>query len=357
MISSIITGTGKYIPTDIVPNSNFEKDTFYDENHQKIQKPTPEVIQKFEAITEIKERRYLDQNLFNSDMAAEAAKNAIEDAGVDKESLEYVIVAHNFGDITSDQYRSDFMPSISAKVKHKLGIKNNRCRPYDMTFGCPGWVEGLILAHQLIQGKIATKILVIGSDTLSRAVDPYDRNRMIFADGAGAVVLEAKETQEPAGILSYLTISDNQDELDYLTNGPSLNPDFTDNNLSINMKGRKIYEYALKKVPAVVKTSIEKAGLDISDIHKVFLHQANAKMDHAMVERLFRLYKIDDYPENVAPMTIQFLGNTSVATIPTMYDMVLKGEMENQKISQGDIVVFASVGAGMNINSVVYKLA
>ncbi len=356
MLSSIITGTGKYIPEVVVPNSDFEQNTFYDENHQKIDKPTPEVIEKFEAITEIRERRYLSKELFNSDMATEAAKKAIEESGIDQEKLDYVMVAHNFGDITYDQNRADFMPSISAKVKHKLGIKNNRCKPYDMTFGCPGWVEALILSHQLIQGGAAEKILVIGSDTLSRCIDPYDRNRMIFADGAGAVVLEGKETENKVGIISDLTISDNQEELDYLVNSPSLNPNYTDNNLSISMKGRKIYEYALKKVPAVVKTSIEKAGLDISDINKVFLHQANAKMDHAMVDRLFRLYKISEYDKNVAPMTIQFLGNTSVATIPTMYDMVLKGEMKNHELHSGDTVVFASVGAGMNINSVVYQL-
>ncbi len=356
MISSVITGTGKFIPEKIVPNADFLEVDFYDENHQKIDRPTAEIIQKFEAITEIRERRYLDDDKLNSDMATEAAKQAIETSGVDKETLDYVLVAHNFGDISADQRRVDLMPTISAKVKNKLGIKNNRCRPYDVSFGCPGWVEAMIMADQYIKSGMAKKVLVIGSETISRAVDPYDRNRMIFADGAGAAVVEAKETEEPVGILGYLTISDNMDELNYLVNGPSLNLEYTENDTLVNMKGRKIYEYALKKVPAVIKTNLEEAGVDISEVAKVFLHQANAKMDHAMVERLFRLYKITDYPKDIAPMTVQFLGNTSVATVPTMYDMVLRGELGQHQVHSGDVVVFASVGAGMNINSIVYKI-
>jgi len=356
MRRSIITGTGKYIPTEIIKNDYFLDRTFYTDEKVLFDKPAEEVIKKFEEITEIYERRYAKQNQVTSDIGALAAEAAIIDSGIDRNELDYVIVAHNFGDVDSEQNRMDFMPNISARVKHKLGIKNNRCRTYDMNFGCPGWVEALILAHQFIESKLANKILVVGADMLSRLVDKYDRNSMIFADGAGAVVLEAKEGNNENGVLSYLTICDNEDEIDYLGMGPSLNPNSFENNCTISMKGRKIYEYALKKVPAVVKTAIEKSGLDISDINKVFLHQANAKMDHAMVSRLFKLYGMSEVPENVAPMTVQFLGNTSVATVPTMYDMVVKNEMKNHTVKSGDTIVFASVGAGMNINALVYKL-
>lgn len=356
MRNSVITGTGKYIPNRIIENDYFINNVFYTDDNQLYDKSAQEVIEKFVEITEIKQRRYAEDYQVNSDLATFAAEEAIKSAGIDRNELDYVIVAHNYGDIDSVQFRSDMMPSLSARVKHKLNIKNNRCRPYDMNFGCPGWVEGLIMAHQFIQANLANKILIIGSETLSRAVDIYDRNAMIFADGAGAVILEAQESSQKNGILSYLTISDNGEEISFLGNGPSLNTENHENCKTITMKGRKIYEYALRKVPAVVKTAIEAAKLDIKDIKKVFLHQANAKMDHAMIERLFKLYGLAEIPEFIAPMTVGFLGNSSVATIPTMYDMVLRGEMENHSLQSGDIVAFGSVGAGMNINAVIYQL-
>jgi 3-oxoacyl-[acyl-carrier-protein] synthase-3 len=122
------------------------------------------------------------------------------------------------------------------------------------------------------------------------------------------------------------------------------------------MFGRKLYNYALTYVPGVVKQSLERAGLDLADVTKLFLHQANAKMDEAILVRLFRLYDAGQPdPEAVMPMSISWLGNSSVATVPTLLDLVLKGEIEGHELNPGDIVVFASVGAGMNINSVVYR--
>ena len=121
------------------------------------------------------------------------------------------------------------------------------------------------------------------------------------------------------------------------------------------MFGRKIYNYALSYVPAVVKESLEKANAKLTDISKILIHQANAKMDEAILIRLFKLYGIKDIPKGIMPMTIEKLGNSSVATIPTLLDLILSEKMENQNLSAGQSVVFASVGAGMNINSIVYK--
>ena len=118
----------------------------------------------------------------------------------------------------------------------------------------------------------------------------------------------------------------------------------------------KIYEYALKNVPVAIQETIAKAGLDIDDISKILIHQANAKMDYAMINRLFKLYGKDSYSHSIAPMTIQQYGNSSVATVPTMYDLIVKGKMEGHAINSGDHIVFASVGAGMNINAIVYKV-
>lgn len=356
MLNTIITGSGHFLPERIVKNTDFLNYEFYDESGVRIEKPVEEIIQKFQEITEIEERRYVDDNVFTSDIATLAAQRALKDAGVDKEELDYVIVANNYGDIDPVYRQVDNMPSIATRVKHKLGIKNNRCRPYDMLFGCPGWIEGLILAHHLFLSGTAKKALIIGADTLSRAVDPHDRTAMIFADGAGAVVLEAVESDTKAGIISYDTLSDSMDEMSYLLNDVSLKADYEGSKVNIKMRGRKVYEYALRKVPALIKRVIDNAELNVTDIQKVLLHQANAKMDYAMIERLFKLYNITEFDHHIAPMTVQKLGNSSVATVPTMFDLIRKNQLGDHQFNSGDHIVMGSVGAGMNINAIVYKM-
>lgn len=121
------------------------------------------------------------------------------------------------------------------------------------------------------------------------------------------------------------------------------------------MNGRKVYEFALTNVPLVIKNVLDKAGVGIADVSKILVHQANDKMDAAIVERLFRLYGVDNVPEGITPMTIGWLGNSSVATVPTLLDLILKNKFDGQTISEGDKLIFASVGAGMNINAFLYQ--
>lgn len=353
MPNTIIIGSGSYLPTKVIGKQDFMDSVFYTDEGEKIDKPNEEVIQKFIEITEIEERRYLEDDEFNSDLGFRAAKAAIADAKIDQEDLDYIIYASNFGDVNKDGM-SNFMPSMSARVKHKLGIQNRRTVNYDMIFGCPGWVEAMILADTLIKAKKGKLILVVGSETLSRVTDAFDRNKMIFADGAGAVIVTATD-EENVGIIADNTICDNNSEITYLENSPSLKLDEDRKRLYIRMHGRKIYEYALKHVPDAIKETIDKANLTIDDIDKILIHQANAKMDYAMISRLFKLYGRTDYDHAIAPMTIQQLGNSSVATIPTMFDLIIKGELKGHSFKEKGNIVFASVGAGMNINAVVYR--
>lgn len=353
MPNTIIIGSGSYIPNRVIGSDYFMDSVFYTDEGEKIEKPNEEIISKFVEITEIETRRYIEDDISNINIGYEASKIAIEDAKIDAEELDYIIYASNFGDINHSGY-VNFMPSMSAKLKNKLGIKNRKCINYDMIFGCPGWVEALILADNLIKAKVAKTILVTGSETLSRITDPYDRNKMIFADGAGAVVVQATE-QENVGIIAHNTICDNGPELHYLDSTPSLNRELDPERLYISMKGRKIYEYALKNVPIAIKETIDDAGLSLENIDKVLIHQANAKMDYAMIDRLHKLYDVKDYDHAVAPMTIQQFGNSSVATIPTMFDLIIKGKMEGHSFIDKGNIVMASVGAGMNINAIIYK--
>lgn len=353
MPNTIIIGSGSHIPERIITREHFLDSIFYSDEGELLTKPNAEVIQKFVEITEIENRRYLKDGDHNSDLGHRAAEEAIIDANINREDLDYIIYASNFGEVDKNGM-TNFMPALSARVKNKLGIKNRNCINYDMIFGCPGWVEAMILANILIKSGKAKLILVVGAETLSRVTDPYDRNKMIFADGAGAVVVKATD-EENVGIIADKTLCDNDTELMFLENSPSLNKDVEQKTLYIRMHGRKIYEYALKNVPDAIKGTIEMANLGIDDIDKILIHQANAKMDYAMISRLFKLYDRKDYDHNIAPMTIQEFGNSSVATIPTMFDLIVKGKLENQSFKNGGNIVFASVGAGMNINALVYR--
>lgn len=355
-IYSIITGTGSYIPSKRIKNAAFVSHEFYGSDGQKLEKMPQGIVEKFEEITTIKERRFVTDDLVTSDIAYFAALEAIASAQINKEDLDYIIVSHNFGDVKHDNKRLDIVPSLAARVKRRLGIINPNTVAYDTSFGCPGWLQSIIQADYFIKSGDAKRVLVIGAEILSRVSDPHDRDSMLYADGAGATILEAKESNAPIGILSHKTRSDTHEYSQMLYMGKSYKKDHEQqNDLFLKMNGRKLYQYALERVPQAIKDCLEKSGTDILHVNKVLIHQANGKMDDAILSRLYNLYDIDKAPDHIMPMTISTLGNSSVATIPTLLDLVLKGELGSHEINKGDVIVFASVGAGMNINAFVYK--
>jgi 3-oxoacyl-[acyl-carrier-protein] synthase III len=355
--ATVITGTGCYIPDFIKTNGDFTAHQFYAEDNSALDIEPHVIVEKFKKITGIEERRYADADMDSSDMAAIAARRAIENAGCDPESIDQIIVAHNFGNVLKNTIQTDVLPALASRVKHVLKIRNPSCIPYDILFGCPGWVQGVIQADAFFKAGIAKKCLVIGTETLSRVLDKYDRDSMIFSDGAGAAVLESVNADDVrSGILGSCVQSHCGDEVNYLNMGKSYYPGSDPGVRYIKMKGRKVYEYAMKHVPEAMKLCLDMSGVSITDLKKVFIHQANEKMDEAIVNELYKLYGIIQVPKNIMPMNIHNLGNSSVATIPTLYDMVLKGLMPEHELKSGDIILFASVGAGMNINAVCYRV-
>ncbi len=351
----IISGTGSYIPDITVTNEEFIKHSFYGEDGNPIIGDSKRIIEKFKSITGIEERRYVNENQTSSDIGTIAARKAIEDAGIDKETLDGIILAHNFGNIPHGTVQSDILPSLATRVKFDLQIKNPNCVAFDILFGCPGWIQGVILARNYILAGEGKRYLVIGSETLSRVLDPFDRDSMIYADGAAAAIIETTDTNDNSGILSVAAQTHAADEAYYLYFAESHNTSFNRGVCYIKMHGRKIYEFALNNVPLAMKTCLDKSGINILEIKKVFIHQANEKMDEAIIKRFYQLYELP-IPENIMPMSIHKLGNSSVATVPTLFDLVKKNQLENHQLNKGDVVLLASVGAGMNINAITYRV-
>lgn len=347
-----ITGTGSYIPKEITSNKDFENHDFYNEDGTSFAHQNDVIIEKFKAITGISERRYAQEKYSTSDIASFAAQKAIDYAKIDPETIDYIIVAHNYGDVKYGSNQSDTVPSLASRVKSNLQIENPSCVAYDLIFGCPGWLEAMIQANAFIKAGIAKKCLVIGAETLSRVTDPHDRDSMIYSDGAGATIIE--HTNETDGIISHATATHAIEEANYIYFGNSNNLEDQNPRKYIKMNGRKIYNFALTNVPKAMKSCLEDSGYDIKDLKKILIHQANEKMDEAIVKRFYGLYDMQA-PQDIMPMTIGTLGNSSVATVPTLYDLIVNNNMEGHSINKGDLIMFASVGAGMNINAMVYK--
>ncbi len=358
---AMIVSTGSYIPTKVVTNDDFLSNEFYTPEGLKMEKPNQQIIHELKEITGINERRYVDKNLVTSDMAYFAAQDALKSLPIfsdnnvliDPETVDAIIVAHNYGDVKYNSTQSDFVPSIAARVKNKLRIKNPNCIAFDISSGCPGWLDAIMQANDMIKSRGFNRILVIGTEALSRISDPHDRDCMIFSDGAGAAILELKNSVIPTGILSYSSRTD-ADLCNLIYNNISYKPDYKPNDLFIKMDGRNVWKYAISTVPEVVKESLLKAKLHLNDISKILIHQANEKMDYKIGENLARLFD-KKFTKDIMPMTIDWLGNSSVATVPTLLNLILKGKLNGHNIRKGDNVVFASVGAGMSINSIVYQ--
>lgn len=353
---AVIVGSGSYIPNRTIRNEDFINHTFYAPDGIPLKKPNAEIIRQFAQITGIQERRHVTDDLVASDIGGLAARDALESSGIDGETLDYIIVAHNFGDVDAVTRRSDMVPALASRIKHDLDIRNPATVAYDLPFGCAGWLQGLIQAATYIRQGSARRVLVVGAETLSRISDPHDRDSMIYADGAGAVILEARHSDTPVGVLSHSAKSFAAELAYVLRMDKSYNPDYQHDHLFLKMNGRKLYQYALGAVPQTIKECLDKAGLTITDINKVLIHQANEKMDDAILQNLFELYDLKSSPKNIMPMTISWLGNSSVATLPTLYDLMSKDRLSAQTLQKGSVIVFASMGAGVNMNALAYSV-
>jgi len=350
---TIIKGTGSVLPALVVPNSDFNNHHFYDKHGVKNDRQGAEITAKLEAITGIRERRYVPFDQDSRPLMTEVSKITVANAGLELNELDGIIVAHNAGNMVIGENVFHTVPNMAAYLKNALEITNHECYAYDLLFACPGWLQAVIQAHQAIQIGDAENILVVGIEIASRLLDPHDLDSMILADGCGAVVLS--KNSDTRGVVSYATFSHAQKDIDNIYLGKS-NNGAVGGNCWFKMNGKEVYRYATNWVPKVIKKALDKAELTLTDIDLFLFHQANEKLNLAIANNLADLYEIDAATLAVKlPMTIQFLGNTSVATIPTMLDLIRQGKLGDYRIEEGKRIVMASVGAGMHCNAMVYQ--
>jgi 3-oxoacyl-[acyl-carrier-protein] synthase III len=353
-MASVITGTGTVLPEMVVKNDYFLNNTFYDKNGIKSEKPTAEVIQKLEQITGITERRYVPFDQDSVPLMKETALKTLANAGLTPNDLSGIIVAHNAGNMVANTKNWQPIPNMGALLKNAIDCRNHECFAYDILFGCPGWVQGVIAAHQAVSNGAAKHVLVLGHEVISRLIDPADLDSMIFADGSGACIISASDDNSK-GVLGYATFSHANEDLKCIYIDKGLNPNDA-HPYYLHMTGKDVYRYATTWLPQVVKKSLDNAKVEASEIDLFLFHQANGKMLEVIAGNFAELVGINPMSMvGKVPVIIQYTGNTSVATVPTLLGLVMEGKVPGYSIKPGMKVVMASVGAGMHCNSVVYQ--
>jgi 3-oxoacyl-[acyl-carrier-protein] synthase-3 len=334
MKRSIIKSTGRFVPDHHVTNDDLSK--ILDTSDEWIRQRTG-----IEARYWVKE----GEDVGTSDLALEASKIALERAGWEPTDLDLIV----FATMTSDVY----IPGSGVMLQHKLGAE--KVPALDIRQQCTGFLHGLELCDAYIQSGKAQKVLMVGAETQSRFIELTTQNRdtaVIFADGAGAVCIEAQETDEAIGILASVFHADGhyadvlRAGLPARKSGPIINAEiFAKREFLPYMDGRTVFKLAVTLLPEVARELLEKAGIQIEDLDMVVPHQANLRINEAFRDRM-------NIPEEKVYNNIQQYGNTTAATIPIALDEL----MEKGMLKSGDNVMFIGLGAGLTWGGVIYRL-
>ncbi len=320
-----IVGSGFYVPEKILTNADLEK--MVDTSDEWIT-----------TRTGIKERRISAPDEFTSDMCAEAAKYALQNAGLGVNDIDAVIVATSTPDT--------LFPSTACWTQSKLDA--GHVPAFDLSAGCTGFLYGMIVSEGLILSGAARRVLLVGGETLTKITNWKDRNTcVLFGDGAGAVVLE--ESQDESGMLSHYWKADGKlAELLLQPGGGVRKPpshEMVDLDLQyLSMKGNEVFKHAVKRMGEAATKALKKASLDKSQVDYLIPHQANVRIIDATGRRL-------KLPPEKVYVNIHKYGNASVATIPiAMHELRRDG-----KFSPGTHIVMAAFGAGFTWAAVTYR--
>jgi 3-oxoacyl-[acyl-carrier-protein] synthase-3 len=310
MIRSVVLGTGSHLPEKVVTNSDLER--IVDTSDKWIVERTG-----------IERRHVAGEGELTSDLAVKAAGRALEAAGLGPDDIDLIIVATTTPD--------DTFPSTAAKVQAGLGVRQGAA--FDVQAVCSGFIYALTVADSMIRVGQAKAAEIIGAETLSRLLDWGDRTTcVLFGDGAGAVVLAAREDDDERGILAARLHADGrQRDLLYTDGGPSS----TQTSGYIRMLGREVFRHAVNNLASVVYEVLEDAKLAPSDLDWIVPHQANKRI----IDGTARKLNVDS--EKVV-LTVQEHGNTSAASVPLALDVAVR----DGRIQRGDLVLLEAMGAG-----------
>ena len=320
-----ITALGTYVPPRVLTNADFEK---------MVETSDEWILTR----TGIRERHVVDKGVATSDLAAEAAKQALAERGIDASEIEAIVVAT----VTPDM----LFPSTACLVQHKLGMKG--AWGFDLSAACSAFLYALQTGAQFIASGAHKKVLVIGSDVMSSILDYTDRATCIlFGDGAGAVILE--QAQEDEGIIDFVHEIDGSGACAlYMPGGGSLHPsthESVDKKMHfVHQDGQAVFKYAVRKMGEVCEKLLARNGVKASDIDCFIPHQANQRIIKATADR------IGLKPEIII-INIDRYGNTTAGTIP----LAMQTAREEGRLKKGDLVLLASVGAGFTIGATLLR--
>src|SRR5437867_6207788 len=323
-----ITALGTYVPPRVMTNADFER----------IVETSDEWIV---SRTGIRERHVVDNGVATSDLAAEAAKRALVERGIDGNEIEAIVVAT----VTPDM----LFPSTACLVQHKLGIK--KVWGFDLSAACSAFVYALQVGSQFIATGAHKKVMVIGADVMSSIIDYTDRATcVIFGDGAGAVILEPAE-DDSVGMIDFIHEVDGSGGCSlYMPGGGSLHPsthETVDKKMHyVHQDGQAVFKFAVRKQAEICEKILQRNGLKGSDIDAFIPHQANRRIITATADRLGLR------PESVI-INIDRYGNTTAGTVPLAMDTA----RQEGRLKKGDLVLLASVGAGFTVGATLLRWA
>jgi 3-oxoacyl-[acyl-carrier-protein] synthase-3 len=326
LLRSRIISTSSYLPKKVLTNFDLEK---------MVDTSDEWIIER----TGIKERRIVDNDQeAASDLAYEASKIALERASLTADDIDLIIVATVTGDM--------LFPSTACMLQKKIGAKN--AAGFDINAACSGFLYGLYIADSFIKSGMHKKILIVGTEVLSKITDWDDRTTcVLFGDGAGAVILEP--TEEDRGILSVNINSDgNMWDLLYIPGGGSRHPASIDSIKKrlhyIKMKGNEVFKFAVRTLEDLINKTLNENGIDSSQLSLLVPHQANIRIIRATAERV-------GIPLDKVIINIDKYGNTSAASIPIAFDEAITSE----RVNSGDYILLAAFGGGFTWASTLIK--
>lgn len=322
MINSRIVGTGRYLPERIMTNADLEK--IVDTSDEWIR-----------TRTGVERRHVCADDETTSDMCIEAARVAIEEAGIDVTDIDMVITGTTTPDL--------IFPNISTIVQHKLGIP--ACTAFSLEAACTGFIYALSTADKFIKAGEAKCALVIGAECITKLVDWSDRNTcVLFGDGAGAVIL--KPSDEPGIISCHLGADGQHKELLYYPAGASNNLAAAGTDaVGITMVGNEVFKVAVKTLGNIASKTLEEAGVSKEELDWLVPHQANIRIIQAMAKRL-------GMPMEKVILTVQDHGNTSAASVPMALDVGIR----DGRLKPGQLILMEAFGGGFTWGTVLMRL-